>query len=129
MPEELRSKWIQQFQRWEQLRGLQFNRAVMPEDAVDTKLRLLVLCDFALKILNVGAWGGFKTTSGKWSCQHILSRPLLGEKNTTIPKGELQSLTNASNMCWIVRKLLADWVEDYIICSDFREEEFINVPP
>ena len=118
MPEELRSKWIQQFQRWEQLRGLQFNRAVMPEDAVDTKLRLLVLCDFALKILNVGAWGGFRTTSGKWSCQHILSRTLLGEKNTTIPKGELQSLTNASNMCWVLRKLLTDWVEDYIICSD-----------
>ena len=118
MPEELRSKWVGQFQLWEKLRGLQFTRAVMPEDAVDCKLRLIVKCDFALKMLVVGAWGGFRKQSGGWSCQHILSRTLLSEKNTTIPKGELQSLTNASNMCWLLRKMLSDWVDDYIICGD-----------
>ena len=112
MPEELRSKWIRQFQLWEQLRGLKFTRSVMPDDAVDSKMRLIVKGDFALKMLVVGGWGGFRKQSGGWSCQHILSRTLLAEKNTTIPKGELQSLTNASNMCWLLRKLLTDWVED-----------------
>ena len=112
MPEELRSKWIRQFQLWEQLRGLKFTRSVMPDDAVDSKMRLIVKGDFVLKKLVVGGWGGFRKQSGGWSCQHILSRTLLAEKNTTIPKGELQSLTNASNMCWLLRKLLTDWVED-----------------
>jgi hypothetical protein len=48
----------------------------------------------------------FRRKTGGWSCQHILSRTLLAEKNSTIPKGELQSLTNASNMCWLLKKPL-----------------------
>ena len=48
MPEELRSRWIKQFQTWERLRGLQFSRAVMPDDAVDSKLRIIAKADFFL---------------------------------------------------------------------------------
>ena len=118
MPEELRSKWLKQFHKWEQLRSLQFSRAVMPEDAVDCKLRIIAKADSTLKLHVMGTWGGFKRKNGQWSCQHILSRNLLAEKNTTIPKGELQSLSNASNLCWMVRKLLSEWAEDYILCSD-----------
>ena len=118
MPEELRSKWLKQFHRWEQLKSLQFSRAIMPEDAIDCKLRIIAKADSTLKLHVMGTWGGFKRKNGQWSCQHILSRNLLAEKNTTIPKGELQSLSNASNLCWMVRKLLSEWAEDYILCSD-----------
>ena len=118
MPDNLRDKWLKQFLLWEKLRGLKFNRAVMPEDAVDSKMRLILCCDFAQKMQVVGCWGGFRRKSGEWSCQHLLSRNLLAEKNQTIPKGELQSLTNASNMAWLLRKLLSEWVNDYIICGD-----------
>ena len=31
---------------------------------------------------------------------------------------ELQSLTNGSNLCWLVRKTLSDWVHQYVICGD-----------
>ena len=65
-----------------------------------------------------GCWGGFQKKSGGWSCQQLLSRTLLSGKNSTIPKLELQALTNGSNMCWLLRKLLVDWVDEYIICSD-----------
>ena len=118
MPDDLRNKWLSQFMLWEKFRGLHYDRAVMPLDAVDDKMRLIVLGDFAQKLHGVGAWGGFRRKSGGWSCKHILSRNLLSEKNMTIPKGELQSLTNASNMCWLLRKLLSEWVDDYYICSD-----------
>ena len=118
MPGELRSKWLRQFMLWEKLRGMKFDRAVMPMDAVDSKLRLIVLADFAKKLHVIGTWGGFKKKSGGWSCRHILSRNLLADKNQTIPKGELQSLTNASNMCWILRKILSEWVDSYIVCGD-----------
>ena len=118
MPIEFRTKWLSQFLHWEKLRGLRFERAIMPSDAIDGRMRLIVNCDFAKKMLVVGTWAGFKRKSGEWSCQHLLSRNLLGEKNQTIPKGELQALTNASNMCWLLRKLLSEWVEDYIICGD-----------
>ena len=118
MPDNLRNRWLEQFMLWEKLRGLQFERAVMPSDAVDEKMRIIVLGDFAKKLLVVGSWGGFKRKSGSWSCSHILSRYLLSDRNQTIPKGELQSLTNASNMAWLLRKLLSEWVDSYIICGD-----------
>ena len=118
MPEELRNKWLSQFMLWETLRGLRFDRAVMPVDAVDKKLRLIMLCDASNTMLVAGCWGGFQRKTGEWSCKHILSRTLLAEKNSTIPKGELQSLTNASNMCWLIRKLLTEWVDSYILCGD-----------
>ena len=118
MPEELRSKWVKQFQNWEKLRGIQFTRAVMPEDAVDEKLRVIAKSDFALAMHVMGLWGGFRRKNGKWSCSHMLSRNLLAGPNMTVPKGELQSLTNVSNMCWIIRKILTDWNIEYIVCND-----------
>ena len=90
----------------------------MPEDAVDDRMRLIQMVDATLQVVNQGCWAGFRKKTGGWSCQHILSRSLIAPKNSTIPKLELQSLTNGSNMCWLVRKMLKDWVEDYIICGD-----------
>ena len=118
MPPDLRDKWVAQFLLWEKLRGLHFERAVMPPDAKDNKMRLIVNVDASNKMLVQGCWAGFKKKDGSWSCQHILSRILLAGKNSTIPKSELQALTNGSNMCWLVRKMLADWVDHYIICGD-----------
>ena len=118
MPTEIRSRWLSQFLLWEKLRGLRFERAVMPDDALDSKLRLIEMVDAANKMMVQGCWGGFKKKSGGWSCQQLLSRTLLSGKNSTIPKLELQALTNGSNMCWLLRRLLSDWVEEYIICSD-----------
>ena len=118
MPAHIRTKWLAQFLLWEKLRGLRFERAVMPEDALDSRMRLIEKVAAANKMMVQGCWGGFRKKSGGWSCQQLLSRTLLSGKNSTIPKLELQSLTNGSNMCWLVRKMLADWVEDYIICGD-----------
>ena len=118
MPSDIRNRWLVQFLLWEKLRGLRFERAVMPIDALDSKMRLIEKVDAANKMMVQGCWGGFRRKSGGWSCQQLLSRTLLSGKNSTIPKLELQSLTNGSNMCWLVRKMLSEWVDDYIICGD-----------
>ena len=90
----------------------------MPADALDTRMRLIQQVDASTKIINQACWAGFKMKNGNWSCQQLLARSLLAPKNSTIPKSELQALTNGSNMCWILRKMLDDWVSEYIICSD-----------
>ena len=118
MPADIRSRWLSQFLLWEKLKGLRFERAVMPEDALDCKMRLIQKVDAANKMMVQACWGGFKKKSGGWSCQQIVSRTLLSGKNSTIPKLELQALTNGSNMCWLLRKMLAEWVTDYILCGD-----------
>ena len=90
----------------------------MPHDAIDSKMRIICNVDATEKLLVQGCWAGFRTKSGAWSCQHLLSRTLLADKNSAVPKMELQALTNGSNMCMMVRKILADWVSEYIVCGD-----------
>ena len=76
MSADLRSKWLNEFLLWEKLRGLQFDRAIMPHDAVDSKMRVIVAADAAQPAMVIGSWGGFRKLDGSWSCQLILGRAL-----------------------------------------------------
>ena len=101
----------------ERLRGLKYKRAVMPVDAIDTKLRLLTGVDAAKQGLMMGCWGGFKRKNGSWSNKLILGRSLLA-KSESIPKDELEALCAGSNMAWVVRSALQEWVDSNILFSD-----------
>ena len=57
MASDLRNKWLENFWKLEQLRGMQFHRAVMPENAVDTKMRLITSVDAALDTYMVEIYG------------------------------------------------------------------------
>ena len=118
MSSDLRNKWLKQFLLWEQLRGIQFNRALMPEDAVDTKLRLIVAVDAANPAIIAGGWAGFKRVDSSYSCQLMLGRALLTGEDDTIPKSELTAYTCGSNMAWLIRQTLMDWIDSYILVGD-----------
>ena len=45
MPPDLRNKWLEEFLLWEKLRGVQFSRAIMPQDALNTKMRMITAGD------------------------------------------------------------------------------------
>ena len=77
MPSDIRSKWIMEFLFIEKLRGLNFNRAKMPKDAVDCRMRALCGGDAAEEVFIVGAWGGFLRSNGEWSCQLLVGKSLL----------------------------------------------------
>ena len=119
VPEEVRGKWIKNFWMLEKLRGMKFQRAIMPEGAVSTKMNLIIAVDVSEKSVKMaGAWGRFRLQSGLFSCQLVLGRSLLADKDSTIPKLELDSLTVGSNMGWILRQALGDWVDSYIVIGD-----------
>ena len=118
MPQDLRQSWIRQFWKWEQLRGLNFSRAVMPQDAKNPKMRLITAVDMADECINVAIWAGFLRQNGLYSCQHLISRTILASEDCSVPKGELEALTGGSNLCWLVREWLKDWVESYIVTGD-----------
>ena len=117
MPDDLRQKWVNNFLLFEKLRGMKFQRAVMPPDAVDTKLRLLTGVDAAKDGLMMGCWGGFRLKDCSWSNQLLLGRSLLA-KSESIPKDELEALCAGSNMAWVVRSALQEWVDHSILFSD-----------
>ena len=115
---DLRNRWVTNFWRLEKLRGINFHRAVMPENAIDTKMRLITGVDSALEAMILGCWGGFKLTDGSWSCKLVIGRGLLAPVEGTIPKNELESLTGGSNLSWVVRKALEDWISSSIVVGD-----------
>ena len=87
MPSDLRNKWLTNFWKLEQLRGINFHRAVMPQNAVDTKMRIFTGVDAALDAMIIGCWRGFKLMDGSWSCQLVLGRGLLAPVDSTIRVG------------------------------------------
>ena len=115
---ELRSVWVKNLWTLEKLKGMKFVRAKMPADAVSSKMRMLVLVDAAKMLIVIGIWVGFRLKSGGWSCAYLIGRSLLTALDSTTPKDELNSLTGGSNMCYIVRNSLDNWVEDYAIGCD-----------
>lgn len=117
IPSDLRQKWVQNFWLLERLRGLKFVRAVMPPEAANTEMRLLTLVDAAKPALVMGSWGGFKLRDGSWSNQLVLGRCLLS-KNESIPKSELDALCGGSNMAWVIRLALKEWVHSDYLFSD-----------
>ena len=96
----LRSKWVQNFLTMEKLKGIRFNRARMPKNAVDTRMRLITLVDGAKDLVMISSWCGFKLDDGTWSNQHLIGRSALGLG--TVPRNELQALIGGSNLSWIM---------------------------
>ena len=116
VPSDIRTKWLRNFLLIEQLRGMRFSRARMPSTAIDTRMRLITLVDAAEEIIMVVTYCGFRVQDGGWSAQQLIGRSVLGTE--TIPRNELQALNGGSNLAWIVRKALPDWVESSIIAGD-----------
>ena len=108
VPGSLRNKWLDAFLTLEKLRGIQFDRPIMPLDAVDKNLRLIALSDAGQAAIMVGVWGGFLLPNGNYSCRLVIGRSLLSA-DTTIPKLELEGANSVANLGWFVRMCFKDW--------------------
>ena len=117
IPSDLRNKWLLAFLRLENLRGIAFDRPVMPKEAISRDLRLIGLSDAAKPVIMVGVWGGFELPDGSFSCRLIIGRSILAS-DTTIPKLELAGACSVANLGWVVRTALKGWPSTYIQGSD-----------
>ena len=118
LPSDLRTRWVSNFWRVEQLRGLKFHRAIMPLDAVDSRLRLLGAGDAAIESEIMGVWGGFRRKCGSWSCQLIMGRGILAVKDGTVPRNELEAACGTACLLTVTMKALKNWVSEYYMFID-----------
>ena len=118
MPEEWRQKWIQNFWQLEQLRGIGFKRAIMPETATSTQGRLITVVDGAMQVTMNGAYVGFPLKEGGYSCQLIMGKSALADADGTIPKIELNGLCSGSNLKWVIERCLDGWISETILGCD-----------
>ena len=116
VPADLRSKWVDNIWRLEQLRGIKFKRARMPADAISTDMSVIIAVDASGVIKCAAAWARFKLKNGKYSCQLLFGRVLLASDK--IPRNELEALLMGSNLGWILMLILSDWIVEYIVIGD-----------
>ena len=90
IPVNLREIWLEAFLLMEKLRGIGFDRPVMPRTAVNSKLRLIMASDAAKSATMVGVWVGFQLPNGKYSSRLVIGRSPLSA-DTTIPRLELEA--------------------------------------
>eukprot|EP00092_Neocalanus_flemingeri_P018101 GFUD01019591.1.p1 GENE.GFUD01019591.1~~GFUD01019591.1.p1 ORF type:complete len:2548 (-),score=673.50 GFUD01019591.1:927-8570(-) len=115
---EHRTTWVKNFLDLERCKGIKYTRPRMPEDAVDSKMRLMVIVDAAQELMVVWAGVGFKRKNGKWSSAYLIGRSLLAHTNSTIPKDEMEALVAGSNMLWLLRQILSHWVDTFLLAGD-----------
>ena len=115
---ETRLLWVKNFWMLHSVRGLQFNRAKIPEDAANTDMILVAAVDAANDLKASAVYARFLRRNGEYSSQLLIGRSLLAKENSSIPKEELEATTIGSNLMAITRKALSKWVVDYMLVSD-----------
>ena len=94
------------------------HRPRIPTDAINTNIKPWVLVDASKELLAVWSGVGFKRKNGSWSCAFLIARCLLVPQDCTIPRAEMEALVAGSNMLWLLRQILSNWVHTFILAGD-----------
>ena len=74
IPDTLQPIWNSHFEMMTEIHNIKFNRAVMPEDAVDPNVETLEFGDASKQIACVAVYARFKRQNGTFSCQLVFGR-------------------------------------------------------
>ena len=89
IPSELKSLWLQNFETLQELCEVQFNRCVVPVDAVSLDVDTIEFGDASESLFCAAIYARFLRKDGSYSCQLIFSRSKLVPKGMSIPRAEL----------------------------------------
>ena len=90
-----------------ELKDLFFDRAVIPEDAIDLNVELLDFGDASKILVCVAIYARFKRKSGGYSCQLIFGRSRLVPDGTTQPRAELYAAVVNAHSGEVVRRSIS----------------------
>jgi hypothetical protein len=117
VPDHLLDKWVQNMHQIQELRNVNFRRTVIPLDAVNTEIQLLVLTDASQNLGIVAIFGRVLRQNGLYSCQLILGRSKL-LTGLTIPKAELKAAVAGAVTASVVKRNLGDKFSGATYCTD-----------
>jgi hypothetical protein len=117
VPEELLDKWVSNMEKIQELRGMTFQRSVIPVDAVSPQIELLVHTDASQNLGVVAIFGRVLRRNGLYSCQLLTGRSKL-LSGMTIPKAELKAAVAGATTAAMVRRNLGDRYGGATYCTD-----------
>ena len=120
IPEELRKIWIDNFEMIEEIKTLQFRRAVVPDDAVDLNVETLDFGDASQRMICVAIYARFKRRSGGFSCQLVFSRSKVVPQDMSQPRAEALALELNAKTGHVVKTAFGD---RHVKCLKFSDSQ------
>ena len=102
VPEKYLDVWVQNLTTIQQLSEVKFCRTVVPEDAANLKIHLLISCDASQSIAIAAVHARMLRRCGMYSCQLVTAKSKI-VRDTTIPKAELKAAVMAASLGHVVR--------------------------
>ena len=118
VPLELLDVWIANMEAIQSLKEIRFNRAVIPADAANTLVSLLVAVDASQHIGVAAVYARVLRHCGTYSCQLMLARSKI-MSDLTIPRAEMRSAIMGAVSSQVIKGNLGDCLGQVIFVTDF----------
>jgi len=117
VPEEYLGQWLRNLNDIQKLRDIRFRRTIIPTDAANTDVELIVSADASQFIAIAAVHGRVKRKNGEYSCTLMSAKSRLVSE-LTIPKGELRAAVLSVHLAHTVKHNLLDQYKDAIYVTD-----------
>ena len=118
IPDDLRRVWETNFEMIKEIGKVEFNRAIVPTDAVSLDIETLDTADASMSLVCVAIYARFELPNNKHSCQLIFSRSKIIPQNTTMPRAELLAATLNATTGHVVKLSLGEHHKGCLKLSD-----------
>ena len=108
LPDELRPIWVSHFKMMQEIGRIKFQRAVVPEDAINLDIQTIDAADGSQKLACVAISTKFLKKDGTHSCQLIFSRSKLIPDGLSQPRAELFAAAMNAHTGETVRRALQE---------------------
>ena len=116
IPDDLRQIWENHFQMMEEYQ--QYQRAIVPSDAVNLDIQTLDFGDASKHMICVVIYARFLRVTGSYSCQLVFARSRLVPDDMTLPRAELFAATLNAHTGEVVKRSFKDHHKSALKLSD-----------
>ena len=115
---DLRSVWVSHFNMMQEIGNLRFQRAFVPEDAVDLDINTIDAADASNKMVCGAIYARFLRRNGTYSCQLVFSRSKVVPDGIGQPRAELLAATLNTHAGETVKRVFQDNHKGSVKLSD-----------
>ena len=118
VPSDLKKIWLANFKTIKNLAEVQFDRAIVPEDAVSLAVDTIDTGDASSSLACSAVYVRFKRKSGSYSCQLIFSRSKLVPEGMSLPRAELLAANLNATTGHVVKLALGSLHKECVKLTD-----------
>ena len=117
IPETYLETWVENLEEMQKLRGISYDRSIVPPNAESNEVELIVSCDASKDIAIATVHAKTKLKNGSYECRLVSAKSRL-VKELTIPKAELRGCVLAVHLAHAVKHSLGDQLKSTIYVTD-----------